>query len=148
MLAYANAALAIDCKTIVPSRATDPKAKLAESNKQVVLDFFKVVFDQKNAQAATDYLAEDYVQHNPNVPTGRDGFLQYFTQKWKDAKPAKEKTNPDVVMTQDDLVMLMQKYKKKDPKDDSKTYDAFWFDLFRVKDGKLVEHWDNALKQE
>ena len=40
----------------------------------------------------------------------------------------------------------MWKVKKPEPSNPAKTYDSFWFDMFRVKDGKLVEHWDNATK--
>ncbi len=35
----------------------------------------------------------------------------------------------------------------KDPKDSTKTYTTTWFDVFRIKDGKIAEHWDPALKQ-
>jgi predicted SnoaL-like aldol condensation-catalyzing enzyme len=43
-------------------------------------------------------------------------------------------------------VLVMTKHTNPDPTDSAKTYDSFWFDLFRVKDGKIVEHWDNAQK--
>jgi predicted SnoaL-like aldol condensation-catalyzing enzyme len=40
----------------------------------------------------------------------------------------------------------MWKYQKEEPADKTKKYDAYWFDFFRIQDGKIAEHWDNALK--
>jgi predicted SnoaL-like aldol condensation-catalyzing enzyme len=34
----------------------------------------------------------------------------------------------------------------KDPKDPSKTYTTTWFDMYRIKNGKIDEHWDPATK--
>jgi predicted SnoaL-like aldol condensation-catalyzing enzyme len=34
-----------------------------------------------------------------------------------------------------------------EPKDPKKTYTTTWFDMFRIENGKLAEHWDPALKQ-
>ena len=41
------------------------------------------MFLAKNASAAVNYLEEDYIQHNPNVPTGREAFINAFTQIFK-----------------------------------------------------------------
>jgi predicted SnoaL-like aldol condensation-catalyzing enzyme len=107
-----------------------------------------VVFDAQNVSAANEYLAPDYVQHNPLVATGRDGFVKYFSAKWKAPLPVQPalKNPPAEVLAEGDLVTLMWKVKRPEPSDKSKTYDSYWFDMFRIKDGKLVEHWDNALK--
>jgi predicted SnoaL-like aldol condensation-catalyzing enzyme len=41
----------------------------------IVRNFYKDVFIAKNASAAVNYLEENYIQHNPNVPTGREAFI-------------------------------------------------------------------------
>jgi predicted SnoaL-like aldol condensation-catalyzing enzyme len=119
-----------------------------QENKKLVLDFFRVVFEAENADAANQYLAEDYIQHNPKVPTGRDGFIKYFKAKWKEPKQvsAELKEPPQAVVAEGDLVTLMWKVERPEPADKSKNYDSYWFDMFRIKNGKLSEHWDNALK--
>jgi predicted SnoaL-like aldol condensation-catalyzing enzyme len=34
-----------------------------------------------------------------------------------------------------------------DPKDATKKYSTTWFDMFRLENGKIAEHWDPAQKQ-
>jgi len=140
MLAFAAAALF----AARPASAADSP----EANKKLVLDFFRVVFEARNIAAVDQYLSEDYLQHNPLVATGRKGFTDYFGPKWKTPKPVKPELAepPAAVIAEGDLVVLMWKVKRPEPKNESKLYESFWFDAFRVKDGKLVEHWDNAIK--
>ena len=128
------------------SRSADPQL---EANKKLVLDFFRVVFEAENTDAAKDYLTEGYIQHNPKVPTGRQGFIDYFKPKFK-PKPVQSelKEPPDVVTAEADLVTVMWKIKTPEPVDKSKTYDKYWFDMFRIKDGKITEHWDCATKSQ
>ena len=144
LAAVVGLVLGLNC--LGPVEGKEDKYK---ANKQLVLDFFRVVFEAENVGAADQYLAPDYIQHNPLVATGRDGFVNYFKAKWKAPKPVKAKLEdaPVEVMAEGDLVTLMWKVNKPDPQDKSKTYEAFWFDMFRVKDGKLVEHWDCATKK-
>ena len=47
---------------------------------KIVREFHNNVFTAKNASAAVNYLEEDYIQHNPTVSTGREGFINAFTQ--------------------------------------------------------------------
>jgi predicted SnoaL-like aldol condensation-catalyzing enzyme len=123
-----------------------------EANKRLVLDFFRVVFEARNAEAAKDFLSEGYLQHNPSVPTGRDGFIGYFTPVFarqggpKPPKPTLDDP-PAEVAAEGDLVSVMWKVNRPEPSDASHTYESFWFDMFRVRDGLIVEHWDNALKK-
>jgi predicted SnoaL-like aldol condensation-catalyzing enzyme len=129
------------------ANAQSPQSQM-ERNKALVLDFWRVVFEAQNAEAAKTYLAEDYIQHNPNVPTGRAGFIDFFSKIWKQPKPVEAtlRNPPALVMAEGDLVTLVFKRQVPEPADTTKRYEAFWFDVLRVKDGKLVEHWDNATK--
>jgi predicted SnoaL-like aldol condensation-catalyzing enzyme len=49
-------------------------------NEKTVRKFHNNVYIAKNASAAVNYLEEDYIRHNPNVPTGGEGFINAFTQ--------------------------------------------------------------------
>ncbi len=48
-------------------------------------------------------------------------------------------------MAEGDLVTIVWEQKRPDPNDKSKAYFSYAFDTFRVKDGKLAEHWDGAI---
>jgi predicted SnoaL-like aldol condensation-catalyzing enzyme len=48
--------------------------------KRKVREFHNNVFTAKNASTAVNYLEEDYIQHNPTVPSGREGFINAFIQ--------------------------------------------------------------------
>ena len=100
-------------------------------------------------ERAKDFYAENLVQHNPNVPTGLAGFLEFFTRV-RAGKPADpiEPTIKNHVLTivDGELVMILRRADVPEPTDASKTYEAFNFDAFRVRNGMIVEHWDAARK--
>lgn len=50
------------------------------ANKKLVFDFWREVFQARNMDLAPEYMAEDYIQHNPNVPSGREAFVNFFGQ--------------------------------------------------------------------
>jgi len=116
------------------------------ANKAVVLKFWSEVFDHHDWTRAKLYMDPGYVQHNPLAATGLSGFEAYFSKAWPAPLPADKvkTTHFDIVMAEGDLVTLVQKVPRKDAS--GQTYDSFWFDTLRVKNGKLVEHWDNAMK--
>ena len=99
----------------------------------------------KDVARAASYLDDGYIQHNPNVPTGKAGFVGFFTPRWKDQKPA-EPEMPAVTVAKGDLVTFLFRRPRPEPADPSKTYDSFAFDAYRVKGGKIVEHWDGGVK--
>lgn len=148
--AFASASFAQVPVTQAPDHAAllhsaDPK--LAR-NKRLVYNFWREVFEAGQLQLVDKYMAETYIQHNPNVPTGRAAFVEFFG-KIKKPKPVEDAVAaPLVAITADgDLVILSFVREYADPKDPSKKYTTTWFDMFRIENGKIVEHWDPALKQ-
>ena len=54
--------------------------------------------------------------------------------------------NTEIVMAECDLVTVIHRNVRQDPTAPPGTwYEAFTFDTFRVRNGKLVEHWDSAV---
>lgn len=125
--------------------SADPKLA---ANKRLVYDFWREVFEAAHMDLAEKYMAESYIQHNPNVPTGRAAFVEFFT-KVKQPKPIEPRVAAPLVSitAEGNLVVLAFARANPDPKDPAKKYTTTWFDMFRIEDGKIAEHWDPAQKQ-
>ena len=113
------------------------------ANKRLVYDFWREVLEAGHMDLAPKYMLESYIQHNPNVPTGRAAFIDFFSKmsKPKPIEPTIQAPLVDVVAERD-LVVLSFVRKAADPKDKTKVYTTTWFDMFRVDGGKIAEHWD------
>ncbi|HVS92834.1 MAG TPA: nuclear transport factor 2 family protein [Mucilaginibacter sp.] len=123
------------------------KDPILAKNKKLVFDFWRTVIEAGHLEMAPQYMAEGYIQHNPNVPTGRQGFLDYF------GKVARRGPIVDTIRevlvsitAEGDRVILVFLQRYPDPDDPSKHYFTDSFDMLRIEDGKIAEHWDSALK--
>ncbi len=124
----------------------DPDPALA-ANKRLVYDFWREVFEGGHMEVVDRYLAESYVQHNPNVPTGRAAFAAFFAKFVKPAPIEPRIKAPLVAIVADgDLVILSFVKSMPDPHDPAIRYTTTWFDMFRIESGRIVEHWDPAQK--
>jgi predicted SnoaL-like aldol condensation-catalyzing enzyme len=122
-------------------------AKLA-ANKKLVYDFWREVFEAGHMELAPKYMDESYIQHNPNVATGRQAFVDFFSKiKTPQAIVEKVKAPLVAIVAEGDLVILTFVSEKPDPKNPGKTYTTTWFDMFRIENGKIAEHWDPMTKQ-
>jgi predicted SnoaL-like aldol condensation-catalyzing enzyme len=125
--------------------SADPKLA---ANKRLVYDFWREVFEAGHLDLADKYLAETYIQHNPNVPTGRAAFIAFFGRFVKPQAIQPRITGPLVnIVAERDMVVLSFVSEKPDPKDPSTKVASTWFDMFRIENGRIAEHWDCATKQ-
>jgi predicted SnoaL-like aldol condensation-catalyzing enzyme len=116
------------------------------ANKKLVFDFWREVFQARNMDLAPKYMAEDYIQHNPAVATGRQPFMDFFGQF--ERQPVKPEIDDLVsIVAEGDLVILAFRRELPDPENPGKTYTTTWFDMLRIEDGKLAEHWDFGTKR-
>lgn len=128
---------------------TSPDPQL-HANKQVVYHIMRDLLEAGHWDKADQFLTERYIQHNPNVPSGRDTVVQFFTEVLQvEKKPIPEKLSTPVafVTAEGDLVTVAIVREEKEPKDPSKTYTTTWYDTWRIVDGKADEHWDSAVKE-
>lgn len=145
--AFARAQVPVVANANQELMVSSPDSTLA-ANKRLVYDFWREVFEGGHMERAEKYLTESYIQHNPNVPTGRAAFVAFFS-KFAKAKPIEAHIKaPLVTMTAEgDIVILSFVRENSDPKDNAHKYTTTWFDMFRIEGGKIAEHWDPATKQ-
>lgn len=119
-----------------------------EKNLAFVLDWWRKVVEARHTELAANYAAEDFIQHNPNIPTGRAALLKFFQGLGPAIDPIRDRlANPPVVEgAKGNFVWLVFEHKFKDPKDTSRSVYDYSFDLFRIQNGKIQEHWDAARK--
>jgi predicted SnoaL-like aldol condensation-catalyzing enzyme len=107
-----------------------------ESNKQTVIAFSSRAFNDKQpADAVAKYVGSEYIQHDPQSPNGAEAFIQFatgfagqFPQLSIDIKR---------VIAEGDLVaahLLINMAPE--------NRGMAGVDIFRLQDGKIVEHWD------
>lgn len=131
---------AIDQKIFLKS--SNPK--LAK-NKKLVYDMWRSILEGGHLELVDKYLADSYIQHNPGVPTGKKGFVDLFSQFAKPQPIADTIKGPLVaVVAEGDYVTLSFVMELPDPNDPTKKYTTTAFDMFRIENGKIAEHWDAA----
>jgi predicted SnoaL-like aldol condensation-catalyzing enzyme len=118
-------------------------------NKKIVSDFYRLVFEPRNSDLIDQFVAPDFVEHNPQIEGGREGLIKFMKALPRPASDdigAEMRNPPAYILAEGDLVTFIFKQPTPDPKDKSKTYDRFTFDMFRIKNGKIAEHWDGATR--
>ena len=119
-----------------------------KANLEFVQNWWREVIQGGHFDLAAKYQAEDYIQHNPSVKTGRNAFVEFFRDvvkvQPKNPMPAKLDPAPVVSGAKGDFVFLIFEREAKHPTDDSKTYYYNSFDILRLENGKVQEHWDSA----
>lgn len=112
-----------------------PQMSIAERNKLLVSGFYAKVCNARNLAALKEFVAEDYIQHNPHIANGRAP-LEEFLAPLLENLPASRITVARLV-ADGDLVMAHVLFQK-NPQDRGMAF----VDIYRIADGKLVEHWD------
>jgi predicted SnoaL-like aldol condensation-catalyzing enzyme len=116
-----------------PSAARDLTQE--EANRTLVLSFYERFFNQHQTEEASKLMVEEYRQHNPHVPDGKAPMVGWFSEYFKKNPQAQAKVVRSA--TDGDLVYLHVHFTS-GPTDRGQAL----VDIFRVKDGRIVEHWD------
>lgn len=129
-----------------PESLFTSKDKKLNANKQVVLHIIRDLLEAGHWSDAPKYLTKEYIQHNPNVASGLDPVMKFFSAMPSHPIPKRDewKTKVVAVLAEGDLVAVATVRELPDPKEKGKTYTTTWFDMWRIKDGKADEHWDGA----
>jgi predicted SnoaL-like aldol condensation-catalyzing enzyme len=104
-------------------------------NEQVVRDFYEAAINQKNFEAASKFLGPQYIQHNPTAGDGAEG-LKNFIQTLRDKLPNYH--SRIVRAFNDGDFVILHVHNQREPN----TRGFAIVDIFRLLNGKIVEHWD------
>jgi len=124
-------------------KSKDPKLA---ANKKLAYDFYRIVLRGRRLDQAEKYMKDDYIQHNPNADTGIKGFKEYFQKLGGPLDIPATLADLVSIQAEGDMVTLSLVREYDEPGTPGKKYTSTWFDMFRIENGKIAEHWDNATK--
>jgi predicted SnoaL-like aldol condensation-catalyzing enzyme len=127
--------------------ATFKPSAAEQKNLEIANVEFHDILQYGHTELAQKVMAPGYIQHNPNVPGGRDGFVAFFS-KIRQPEPLKAewKNKPMMIIPSGQFVFYMSKRELDHPDDATRKYTTYWFDIVRVDNGMIQEHWDAAIK--
>ena len=135
--------LSLGLLSLMPHSAS---AQNAAENKALVQEMMEAVFNRHDLGKIDKVVADDYLQHNPLVPPGRAGLRSYM-QATLAAVPdwhfelVKISAEGDMVWTYGAYIGTPTSQWGPIPPT-GKPFKLVAADLWRVKDGKIVAHWD------
>jgi predicted SnoaL-like aldol condensation-catalyzing enzyme len=107
-----------------------------EQNTSIVRQFYDLAFNQRQPEEAVRrYVGGYYRQHNPNAADGPEPFIAYV--KWVTTANPELRVDFKRFIAEGDLVVVHSHVR---PSSDARGRAVI--DIFRVEDGKVVEHWD------
>ena len=126
---------------VSPAHAAD-----SEANKASYRSYIEQLWNKRDQSAVERYLAPDYVEHNKNLPPGRDGRWG-FVSKVLTAFPDYHAEVQEILAEGDRVVARVQWTGTQDGPYDGRppTHNKLVFstaDFFRFENGKIAEHWD------
>ena len=132
--ALSLASLAALAESINPPTQPQTSPAMTDQEKRnltFVLDWWREVIEGGHLDLSSKYQADDYIQHNPDIPQGRDALRTLVAGLSEEVH-----YEPGLVVAEGDLVAIHGRLRG-------------WgdapqvvVDLFRVEDGMLAEHWD------
>jgi predicted SnoaL-like aldol condensation-catalyzing enzyme len=144
------AASIIEGKSVPVVGAADPLSLLRDddptlaTNKRLVFDLWRGVVNAGHVELADKFLTEGYIQHSPVLPTGRKAFKKIFS-----AVPRLDKipelVQPPLVniIAEGDRVVMTLAESVQEP-DGSDKYTTTHFNMLRIENGRLAEHWHSV----
>lgn len=110
-----------------------------EQNKQNAIAFYKTAYEGNPKKAVELYVGDEYIQHNPDVADGLQGFIDYFDRMQREYP---EKSIEFVRCIAEGNLVALHTHQTWPGNDQYVTMDFFRFDA----NGKICEHWD-AIQQ-
>ena len=106
-----------------------------EANKKIVQEFYDFLINKKDFNAASKYIGNRYIQHNPLVADGPEGlkaFVDFLKSDYPDARSEIKRVFAD------GHYVILHVHSVRIPR----TRGRAILELFKLEKGKIVEHWD------
>ena len=129
-----KATFALSALALLSACSTAPTDN-TERNRKVITDFAQIFYAERDVKRAFEaHVVPGYIQHNPGIADGRDAAVAALTPMF--SAPGAEFEVKRIVVDGDLAVIHLF------GRGDAKTRGAAVADIYRLKDGKIVEHWD------
>jgi predicted SnoaL-like aldol condensation-catalyzing enzyme len=119
-------------------------SEMEAKNQQLVMNWYREVVAYGHVELASKYMADDFVEHNPNYSGGRAEFVAHFGKSPAQPIQAALPMKPDRVFTKGDHVVIVWELDGQEKTGKKFKYNLF--DIIRVQNGKVQEHWDGDSK--
>jgi predicted SnoaL-like aldol condensation-catalyzing enzyme len=106
-----------------------------ETNKQLVLRFLNEFLIEHRFEVLDELLGPTYTQHNPVIDDSKEGLTTFFREFWK--KHPETEYRLKRILAEGDLVAIHYHWVV-----EPAVFERAIVDIFRIEEGKLVEHWD------
>lgn len=113
--------------------AIEDKERTAE-NKKLVRRFVDDILVNGRVERLPEYLTVDHVQHNPDIPNGRQALIEAFTTMAEQGITV-QYDSIERILGEGNFVLVQAR-------GELGSRPVVFYDLFRAENGKLAEHWD------
>lgn len=111
-----------------------PSARV-EENKQTVLAFYQAAINDKDHNAASKLLSHRYIQHNPRIADGLEGFREFVVTLKADFPQLRAEVKR-IFAEGDHVIAHVHGIRVPGGPETAIV------DIFRLEDGRIAEHWD------
>ena len=139
-IAVGMAVLGIVATSVRADEAADAlaKARTEEANRRVVVTMYNLLMNEHKVDEALEYIDPNYRQHNVRAPDGKEFLRGAFKARF--AENPKFRSDIKRTVADGDLVVVHthERFNPDDPND----LGNIIMDIYRVRNGLIVEHWD------
>jgi predicted SnoaL-like aldol condensation-catalyzing enzyme len=112
-----------------------------------VYDMYRTIVNGGHYELAEKFFTKEYIQHNPNVASGRDALVAYIKQTRPQRPLVATISFPLIsIVAEGDMVVVATVSTENDPDKPGQKYDTTHFDMYRIQNGLIAEHWDHVPK--
>jgi predicted SnoaL-like aldol condensation-catalyzing enzyme len=147
-------AMMMASQTPAPDHRPEIHCKGSEANLATYLEMSRVLFNERQSERASEFYADEFISHNSDqggsgASTVKPAFMAEMWSSSKINDPERQVID-NLIICKDDLVMAQVTTKGSfagsrlaDKPEGRRRYSTSAIDVYRFKDGKVVERWGN-----